>query len=59
MNCGTHYLRANLDEELRSSLAGELLLPAKLQQGSSRFHVSLPIVVPIPSLEIDGLYADE
>lgn len=55
--CMTHYLRADLDVELPSSLPSELLLASKFKQGCCCLDMGFPMMVAIPSLKIDGLYA--
>jgi hypothetical protein len=55
----TYYLRADLDVELSSALPGELLPTSEFLQGRGPFDMGCPMAIPIPSLEVDGLYAGE
>ena len=53
---GTYYLRADLDEELSSTLARELLLAPELEQSRGSLNMRSPVTVTVPGIEVYCLH---
>ena len=53
----THYLSADLDVKLCSTIPGELLSSSELKESHGPFDMGFPVAISPPSLKVDSLHA--